>query len=172
QPVETVGYHELGAGQPVRDRRDVALGRAHHDRAARHRLVGLNHVYVSTLLSPLQGGRRDQNRVVQSVDERPGIDEFVGKKREVVVGKLRTKFDRAGRLVDLIVKGGESASGKLPAEVAVPGLDGHAATAAQIADDFLNVVFRNGEKHRDRLQLGDYHQRVGRLDIIAKVDLA
>src|SRR5208337_1383347 len=171
QLVYPVGDDQVAGRKTLADGYHVALGCAHGHAAHLDGLVRLDDIYERTLLAALETSRRDHDRIAQSIDEQLGVDELIWKQRVVLVGKGRLELDRAGGLIDLVV-GREQGSGReFVLEVMIVSRDRQLAVGLHRGLEAWQIVLRNTEINRDRLQLRDHREtgRVGRMNDIARV---
>ena len=136
-------------------------------------IVGADHVAERPRRTALHGGGRHHDRLRQCLDLQAHIDELSGPELELVVGKFGLELQRAGGGIDLVVDAFQRA-----------GIDHgrrhHCRTHRRPARpwrgriDPHDLLLRQAELHRDRLQLGDDDEAggIGRMDDVALVDLA
>jgi hypothetical protein len=93
QLVDAVGHDHVADRKAFADRDHVALRSAHGHRAHFDRVIRLDYVDERALLTALQAGRRDQNRVGDCADEQPRVDELIREQRVVLIGESRLEFD-------------------------------------------------------------------------------
>ena len=96
-----------------------------------------------------------------------------GHSRCAVLGNSALSRMRAGGLQDLVVDKCELALVELDLVVLAVGKDRERAFGHLLLLNFRQVGLRQGEDHRDRLDLGDDDEAVGvgRMDDVADIDL-
>ena len=102
---------------------------------------------------------RRHHHVLPRLQQQAGIDELLRKQRVVGVGEHRPQLHSAGRTVDLVIGGCQRSGGDQLAIGPVIGRDRQRARRHLLLD-FVHIVFRQGEHHRNRLQLR-YHEQAG-----------
>ncbi len=115
-----------------------------------------------------------EHLVVQRLHLQAGIHKQVGKQGTVLVLKGRAQLKGSGSRIDLVVGSGELAGSNLFRHLPVPGFDRQLAAMLHLGDNFVQIVFRQSENHRDWLDLRD-HQQGGcsiRGDQISGIDQA
>ena len=103
-----------------------------------------------------------------------GIDELVREELVVLVGELRPELDGAAVGVDLVVQGEQIPGGQLPALLPVIGLHRQVGLHPEPVQQLRQIILRDGENHRDGLDLGDHRQPggIGGVDDVARVHQA
>ena len=110
--------------------------------------------------------------VMPGLEQQPRVDELARPEHMRRVGKIGLELDRAGGLQDLVVDERELALVELDLVVVAIGKD-RERPLGHLLLDFREVGLRQGEDHRDRLDLGDHDEAVGvgRMDDVALIDL-
>ena len=154
------------------------LGRLARDRAELHRghrdgLVLLDQEDECARRAALDGGRRDQRRVLMRFDHHAHVDELVRKQRAVGVGKFGLDLDRPGGRVDLIVDRQQPAGREPGLAAAIECIDCDRLCTLHALDDARHIVLRHRIDDGDRLHLSDRHQSVAvaGMDDISRIDL-
>jgi hypothetical protein len=140
----------------------------------RDRLVVLHDVDERPLGAALDGRRGRERRVGPGLDGHPHVDELVREEHAVGVREFGLELDRAGRGVDLVVRGQEPAGAELFLLRAVERVDGNAIAGPQALHHARQRIFGDREHDADRRELRDHHDagRVRRAHDVARVDLA
>jgi hypothetical protein len=158
--VDAVGDHLLAGGEPARDRGVATRRRTEHDRPHLDGLVWLHDVDEGAVLAALDGRGGRDHRVLFRIEEEPHVHELVREEHQVGVVEDRLQLGRAGRRVDLVVRGLQRAGRELGLPRAVVGFGGQAGGIAALADHGAQIVLRHGEEHGDRLHLRDHESPV------------
>jgi len=113
------------------------------------------------LIAVLDRRHRYENDVLLCIDEQLDVHELVGEKRVVGIRKAGPEPQRTGRRIDLIVSRQQLSRGQLLSKSPpLVGLRQERLTGVELLHDLGNIVFRNGEDHRDGLDLRDDQQPV------------
>ena len=171
---EAGGDHAFGRREPALDHGLRLILLLHHDRAHRHGVVVLDHVDESAVGAALHRAGRDGDHAFQRVDQQPHIDELAGPEHEAGIGKLGLELDRAGGLIDLVVDHAQGAAVDHRVAVWALCIDAERALGEGVIDP-AEVLLRQIEQHRDRLELCDHHDGgigVGGAHDVAFVDHA
>ncbi len=116
---------------------------------------------------------RHHDHLLQRVDQQPHVDELSGPQLDIGVRELGLQFHRAGRCVDLVVDHGQLAVVDHRIVVGTQRVD-RQRSLGEAAIDLVEVLLRQVEQHRDRLDLGDDDdaRRAGGVHDVAFVDHA
>ena len=146
----------------------------HRDRPHRHLVVRLHDIDEGAVRPALHGRGRRHHHLLERVDQQPDVDEAARPELQFAVGKFGLELDRAGGLIDLIVDDLELAACRPRSCCRRPNASTGSAPLANARVDLAELLLRQGEQHRDRLDLGDDDDaaRVGRVHDVALVDLA
>ena len=173
QPI-LAGGDDPGAGIEALLDHGRAVGHlADVDRLHRDGRVRLDDIDIHAVRPALDGGGRHRHDLRQGLQQQPDIDVLARPQGVVLVGKGRLEADAAGRLIDQVVDQCQRAFAKslLVAAALSEDLE-RRRRRGHLLDDLLQLILRQGEDHRNRLQLRDDDEagRVGRVDDVALVD--
>ncbi len=167
------GHHALIGFQALGDDRLHLILLRHRHRPHRDLVVRLHDIDEGAVRSALHGRGRRHHHLLERVGQQPDVDEAARPELQLAVGEFGLELDRAGRRIDLIVDDLELAG--LDHGLVVGAERVHRQRAAgERAIDLAELLLRQGEQHRDRLELGDDDDaaRVGGVHDVALVDLA
>src|SRR5690349_2460653 len=153
------GRHDpLGRFKTLADHRLRLVLLLDRDRPHRNGVVVFDHVHEGTVWSSLHGAGRDHYDLPERVDQQPDVDELAGPELQFGIREFGLELYGAGRLVDLIVDHPEHAAIDHRIVVRALGFDAERALF-EGGVHLREILLRQIEKHRDRLQLRDYHDR-------------
>ena len=143
------------------------------DRPHRRLAVVADDVDEGAVRPALHGAGRDHRDALERVDQKPHVDELAGPERHVRVREFRLELDRACRGIDLVVDHGQCAVLDHLVVVRAQRIGGERTLGEGVVDR-LDVLLRDIERHRDRLDLGDDDDAagIGRVDDVADTILA
>ena len=155
----------------------VGVLMADHHGLADHRVVRLHDIDVIAVRPALHGRRGHRHRVMHGRCLHPHPHEAAGPQRLLRIGERRLQLDRAGGRIDLVIEDGQRApiqhgAGRRPR--LVHRQHRRRCRGGHRGGDLRQILLRQVEHHRDRLQLREHDQpgRVGGMDDVAGIDRA
>ncbi len=124
-------------------------------------VVGTGGVHVSSLRTALDGGSRNDRKVVLGVHEKVDIDKLIREKHVVRVGKNGLQLVSSCGWINLIIDRLQFSAGDFGGVVAVVGVNDQLSAGTQLAVHYRKLILWQAENHRDGLQLGDDQKSVG-----------
>src|SRR5882757_8650892 len=169
---KTGRHHAIGGRQAARDDGIRFVLLRHQNRLCRYNIAVADDVAEGPGRTALHGGARYNHRLCDGFDLEPHIDELARPKLEIGIGKFGLELERPGGRIDLVVDAGQLAAIDHRYPIIAEHIDSQRALGGGgiDADDLL---LRQAELHRDRLQLGDDDQPgdVSGMDDVALIDL-
>ena len=167
------GHHAVGGRKPAGDHGVVLVLLRHHDRFGGRDVALADHIAERSGRAALDRRGRHHDRLVEGFDLQPHIDELARPELEFGVGKFGLELQRSRGRIDLVVDAFQRAGVDHRDAVIAEHVDGQRALGGGGVDAH-DLLLRQAELHRDRLQLGDDDEtgRIRRLDDVALVDLA
>jgi hypothetical protein len=159
--VDSLGDDRFSGRDALPDRRRIPLGQLHFDVAHLDGRIGLERPDEGGLRAALQRGGRNNHRVSKGVDEQPGVDELIREERGVLIREQGLDPNGSGSGIDLVVDCQKRPRGELLLQVAIPRLDGELASGLDLPLHGRELVCRDREHDRDRLELRDDDDAVG-----------
>ncbi len=161
QLVLAINHHGVAGIQPGAYT-NVVVGGLRDGDIVNFRGVGaIHHVNVGALRAALYRRGGHDGQIFLGVHQQVHVDELIGKQAIVLIGEGGLQFVSSGGGIDLIVDAGERPGSNLGGIVAVESVDGQLTTGAQFGDHLRQLILRQTEDHRNRLQLGNDQQAAG-----------
>src|SRR5215831_8475136 len=154
--VSSVGNNLLTFGKPGLYRCVIALGYPQLDCSHLGRIVRFDHINVRALRPSLDSNGRYQYLGFLYIHEKTGVNELIREQRILFVVEYCFKPRSTCSRIDLVIEREQAASGDLGLAATVISLDRQMLACSELGKDVLQVVFRDGKKHRDRLNLRDH----------------
>ncbi len=161
QAVGAFQHHPITSGQAFGDHRVVTVTGADFQLADGDLLVTVHGIDERAVGAELDRRRGRKHHAFEGVGQQVDIDELIREQRLIAVLVASLEFQGAGGDVDLVVQALQHASGLQFGVTTIPGFSGQFGAGAIARQHGVQAVFRQGERHADRLSLGDDHQRRG-----------
>src|SRR2546422_5432471 len=143
QLIGAIDHDEVPGLDPALHFGVLALGCAELDGSHGHGLILPNQEHEGSRRAALDRRARSQRHVLPRLDSHAHIDELIGKKSRVLIGKFGFELDRSRCRIDLIVDRQKTARCEFVLAAAVERFYGDVLSALHALEDARNVVLRN-----------------------------
>src|SRR5260370_340018 len=155
QLVLAIDNHDIARIQPIGQANAVACGQRDSDGMNFHLVVVADRIDVRSLWAALNSWCRNDGQIVPGVHEKVHIHELIGEERVVHIGKNGFQLVRAGGEINLSVGGDKFSRSDLHLVFTIVGFDRELYARAQLGVHRRQLILRQTENYRDRLELGD-----------------